>query len=370
MNVSLNSWTLIFLFAAAQGAFLSVLLLMLKKGVRLANNILSLVILLFSVSLVYYVAYWTGYEAKLHPIITITLSFVWLFGPLLLFYFKALNRSRPTAKWLWHLLPFGLVCLLKLAAIFNVNDIASNPAWWNSQAIGQTLTVLQLVHLFSYALIMYRYQKKHIYPKNIDKVQHKWLVIIVLFYVGFCVSFSSYYLLVWTGVLKIEYDYAISLVMSLFIYTVGYFGFKKPEMLANIDPSIKYEKSSLSKSASKALLEKVVLYMDKHQPYINSELKLTGLADQLGLSPNHLSQIINENLQQNFSDFINNYRVNHAKALLTNQDYSQEKIINIAYDSGFNNKVSFNAAFKKFEGISPSAFRKKKHPSLTNNYPL
>ena len=105
--------------------------------------------------------------------------------------------------------------------------------------------------------------------------------------------------------------------------------------------------------------------MDQRRPYIDSGLKLTDLAGQLDLSPNHLSQIINENLQQNFSDFINNYRIRHAKRLLSDQEYSQEKIINIAYDSGFNNKVSFNTAFKKFEGISPSDFRKKKqgiHP--------
>lgn len=98
MNVSVNSWTLIFLFAAAQGVLLSILLLILKKGIKLANNILSLIILLFSLSLVYYVAFWTGYDKSLHPIITLTLSFVWLFGPLLLFYFMALNGSKPEVR--------------------------------------------------------------------------------------------------------------------------------------------------------------------------------------------------------------------------------------------------------------------------------
>lgn len=360
MNVSINSWTLIFLFAAAQGVFLSILLVLLKKGIKLANNILSLIILLFSLSLVYYVAYWTGYAIKLHPIVTLTLSFVWLFGPLLLFYFKALNQSKPELKWLWHLLPFGIMALVKLMAIFEINVFTTYPAFLTNPALRDTLIVLQLAHLFSYAVVINRYQRKHILPKNIDIVRYSWLTKIVLFYIGFCMSYTSYYLLVWADVLKIEYDYAISLVMSFFIYMVGYFGFKNPEMLEGADPAVKYEKSSLGKNASKALLEKVLLYMDRHQPYINSELKLTGLADQLDLSPHHLSQIINENLQQNFSDFINNYRITHAKRLLSNHDYNHEKIINIAYDSGFNNKVSFNAAFKKFEGISPSDFRKRK----------
>ena len=362
MNVTVNSWTFIFLFAAAQGIFLSILIVTLNKGVRLANKVLSSIILLFSLSLVYYVAFWTGYDKHLHPIIAIPLSFVWLFGPLLLLYFRALNGSRLKRGWLWHFLPFALAFLNQLAGIFNIGAFLSVPSIWGTGAILRNILImLQLIHLFSYAFVINKYQQRHIFPKNINNIQHQWLRKIRLFYIGFCLSYTSYYLLVWSGMLKVEYDYVISLIMSTFIYMVGYFGFKKPEILEGIDAGVKYEKSSLSKSASGAMLNKLLSHMDHHQPYTNSELKLTELANQLAMSPHHLSQIINENLHQNFSDFINNYRIRHAKALLGQQSNSNEKIINIAYDCGFNNKVSFNTAFKKFEGISPSVFRKKKY---------
>jgi YesN/AraC family two-component response regulator len=56
-----------------------------------------------------------------------------------------------------------------------------------------------------------------------------------------------------------------------------------------------------------------------------------------------------------FTDFINSYRVEAAKCALLSQE--NRKIIHVAYDTGFNNKVSFNNAFKKFTGLSPSQFR-------------
>ena len=193
-----NSWTFIFLFAAAQGFFLSFLILTLKKGVKLANQLLSSVVLLFSLSLVYYVAFWTEYEKHLHPIVSLPLSFVWLFGPLLLFYFKALNSSKPNQNRLWHFLPFGLALLNQLAGIFNFQAFITFQLFWVSKAVFHHLLIIfQLVHLFAYAVAINTYQQKHIVPKNISETQHQWLRKIRLFYVGFCLSYTSYYLLVW-----------------------------------------------------------------------------------------------------------------------------------------------------------------------------
>jgi len=166
-------------------------------------------------------------------------------------------------------------------------------------------------------------------------------------------------MLVWTGWLRIEYDYFISMMMAFFIYLVGYTGYLKPEIISSLPGLEKYSSSSLSKKTSKLLTEKVLQFMKEQKPFVNSELKLHDLATQLSLKPHQLSQIINENLHQNFSDFINQYRVNLAKSMLTQHDNGRIKLIEIAYDCGFNNKVSFNNAFKKMEGISPSAYLKK-----------
>ena len=97
--------------------------------------------------------------------------------------------------------------------------------------------------------------------------------------------------------------------------------------------------------------------MEDHRPYVDADLKLNQLAAALGIKPHLLSQLLNDELKQNFPEFVNIYRIKHAKQLMSGEDHSK-KLITIAYDSGFNNKVSFNNAFKKIEGTSPSAYRK------------
>jgi len=88
-------------------------------------------------------------------------------------------------------------------------------------------------------------------------------------------------------------------------------------------------------------------------------LSLTKPDFQVDIGPRHLSQVINENLNRNFFDFVNRYRVEEAKKLLINLDKSRNSILDVAFDSGFNSKSSFNMIFKKYTAMTPSQFRKK-----------
>ena len=94
--------------------------------------------------------------------------------------------------------------------------------------------------------------------------------------------------------------------------------------------------------------------MATQKPYLEPALKLQDIANNLELQPHHISQAINEVEEKNFSDFINEYRVSTAIGLLTSTDH---KMIHIAFDSGFSNKASFNNAFKKATGMSPSQYK-------------
>lgn len=90
--------------------------------------------------------------------------------------------------------------------------------------------------------------------------------------------------------------------------------------------------------------------------YQNPELTLTDLAKHLGTNPSFLSKVINQYFQNNFNDFINNYRVEEVKQKLMLGAASQVTIMSIAYDAGFNSKATFNRAFKKATGKSPKDF--------------
>jgi AraC-like DNA-binding protein len=85
---------------------------------------------------------------------------------------------------------------------------------------------------------------------------------------------------------------------------------------------------------------------------------LPQLAEQLGLSPNYLSQVINERLEQNFFDFINWYRIEEAKHRLASPVGERDNIITLALDAGFNSKSAFYTAFKKHTAMTPSQYKK------------
>ena len=78
----------------------------------------------------------------------------------------------------------------------------------------------------------------------------------------------------------------------------------------------------------------------------------------LSVPQHHLSQILNEKLNQNFFDFVNNYRIQEAKKLLVSPDGGLLTILAIAEEVGFNSKSAFNNAFKKVTNTTPSEFRK------------
>ena len=102
--------------------------------------------------------------------------------------------------------------------------------------------------------------------------------------------------------------------------------------------------------------------MSQEALYKNPLLTLPKLAKHLSVSPNLLSQSVNEKAGMNVPDFINSYRIKEAQSLLSNPGTMNQKIASIAFDTGFNALSAFNAAFKKFTGTTPSEYRKKQNP--------
>lgn len=103
-------------------------------------------------------------------------------------------------------------------------------------------------------------------------------------------------------------------------------------------------------------IQRVIAHMRDKKPYLDPSLNLPGLADQLALVPRELSELINAEVGVHFFDFVNEFRISEAKEkLISDQKLS---VLDIMLDVGFNSKSSFNTAFKKQTGLTPSAFRK------------
>lgn len=102
--------------------------------------------------------------------------------------------------------------------------------------------------------------------------------------------------------------------------------------------------------------ERLGALMSERRPYLDPELSVSRLARQSGMSVKDLSAQINQRQGVHFFDFVNRYRVEHAKALLVETDHN---VTEIFLRSGFNTKSSFNAAFRKHCGTTPSAYRRE-----------
>lgn len=120
----------------------------------------------------------------------------------------------------------------------------------------------------------------------------------------------------------------------------------------------KYKNSALTAEMSDRILNRLKQVMESEKPYLNSNLTLPELSKTVSTPPNYLSQVINEQLQMNFFDFINSYRIETAKQLMVNPLPHTLTILDVAMESAFNSKSAFYSAFRKQMGITPSQYKK------------
>ena len=105
------------------------------------------------------------------------------------------------------------------------------------------------------------------------------------------------------------------------------------------------------------MLNRVRQYMEDKEPYLNPSLSIHDLARQTNSPTRELSILINHHLNKHFFDFVNEYRIEKAKQMLTDPDKKEFTVLEILYDVGFNSKSSFNTAFKKYTGFTPTQYR-------------
>ncbi|MDO6489856.1 AraC family transcriptional regulator [Cellulophaga sp. 3_MG-2023] len=166
--------------------------------------------------------------------------------------------------------------------------------------------------------------------------------------------------LVFNFQLGISDYYPIYILLSIVTIWISAEAFLRPEII--FLEFNKQEKGNLEKEAQpEEIIEKALWLKEQMKTnlfYLNSELTLKSLADNLNIHPNVLSKIINNGLGKNFSDFVNEYRVNAFIDKLNSGNYDNITLLGISFECGFNSKTTFNRVFKNIKGITPLDYKK------------
>ncbi|MFH0974209.1 MAG: AraC family transcriptional regulator [Spirochaetota bacterium] len=160
------------------------------------------------------------------------------------------------------------------------------------------------------------------------------------------------------------------IALTFFIFAFSFFAVKQPVIFRNMDKAEsngyinkeklkKYEKSGLKTAEAENYLDTIEQFMGAEKPYLECDLTILDVSRRLDIPRHHLTQVINERLRKNFFMYINEYRVNEARQMMTDENYKDYTILRIAYESGFNSKSGFNTVFKKLTGYTPTEYRKK-----------
>ncbi|SIQ52784.1 helix-turn-helix domain-containing protein [Chryseobacterium sp. RU33C] len=160
------------------------------------------------------------------------------------------------------------------------------------------------------------------------------------------------------------------LLLSLFI--ICWYLFKAlnhPELFRNVDSKLKLvselvseekgnEESAVSDIEYNEKLLRLKNYMTEKKSFLNSSLTIQDVSGEIEIPVRELSLLINHQLGQHFYDFVNTYRIENAMNMLKDETKSKVTILEILYEVGFNSKSSFNTAFKKHTGTTPTLYRK------------
>jgi len=198
----------------------------------------------------------------------------------------------------------------------------------------------------------------------LKEIKH-WFLLAFSVYVFYVISFTVFHLLARYRLIGGCADYAIAISIAVFIYLFSWFGFVRPRVFDGyslqeaLRPATveKYKSSALTASLESELVKRLQELMASEKLYKDEGLRLDVIAERLGVSRNSVSQVINST-GMNFFEYVNHWRIEEAKKLLSATAKKDLNIIEVAYEVGFNNKVSFNKHFKKSTGLTPTEFRK------------
>jgi AraC-like DNA-binding protein len=397
-NASFDFIEVLMLFGAAQGILLTVGLVGRRSRDQAANTLLATVIMIVSYQLFVFALMSSGNIIPHLLALTETgfpISF--LIGPLYYLYVRSLLEGRLRLR-LYDVLHIGpcLYMIYRMSPfLFSPNSVKTGHIWsvYLANTPGQLspqvlfnvwfhLIQMAVYFLLAYWSIFRRERDVRQSSSNAGTIVYladlrKLTIGYGVYVLGFGATATTLSILKTYG---IGVDAIWYLVNSGFIYVIGYqaLRWKFPlaeasvghvsELSPETDPvdaapssafpagDEKYRRSGLSPEQAGHYFARLRELMETRQVYTDTDLRLSNLAEQLSVTPNQLSQIINQQASKSFYDFVNEYRINHAIHLL--KEYPHKTVLDIALAVGFSNKATFNRVFKQHTHTTPTGFKR------------
>jgi AraC-like DNA-binding protein len=390
---------LIFLFAASemvQGIFLAALLYFHPKTDKSVNGFLSLYIICVCILLLIpAVQQLFSSEAILY-----LMPFPLLIGPFLYLYVRSFKETITWRKAWPHFVLFFIFLILDYFFLPSwVNKYPSqkdseqallNPAS-NIRIIIRTIRNVQMiVYYFLAQRTLTSYQKSitHLFS-DISKIDLAWARWLINGYLFLIISLLALFYFVVQYPDQFELVIVINTtVITPYIYLITFKGLTQPTLwqtaangqrdklekeireAAEIEASKKDKKKNefmkQQENRSEQIVSRITEKMQNEKLYQETELTLQNLADSIGFPSYQVSQAINERMNKNFYDLVNGCRVEEAKRLLLDPKNKNFTILSIGFEAGFNSKTTFNTIFKKFTGLTPTAFKDKQQQAFVS----
>lgn len=375
----------LFFLGAFQGFLLSVFLFSIKSN-KISNVFLGVLTFFWGLILIAFPLQDYGIFVNYPHLLRIIPNLLLLISPLLFLYIKYLisDIKRISTTDLLHALPFVLYTLLlipfyKLSGPEKLDLIAHpNHYFITLETIAAEVIAIQgLIYSFLAFSRLLRYERMiENYQSTVYRASLKILKIGTVFvFFAWILGTVAIHLQFFGIELEINLFMYVYLILVLVIYFISFMSLRTPEIFKLQEESFTNEDSpdmaisiehkdknislemieELDKSTT-LLLERLKNHMEENKPYLNPDLSLQDLADQMSLSRNQISALINQQHHMNFFEFVNLYRVMEVKFLMELPENKNLKLMSLAYDAGFNSKSSFNRVFKQQTQLTPSEY--------------
>ncbi|MBK9415442.1 MAG: AraC family transcriptional regulator [Bacteroidetes bacterium] len=388
--------------AAFQGVFLSYVLVNTRWQLK-EYRVLALLVFILSISILGPVLGTSGYYKVFPHLTRIGDPLVFLIGPLIFIYITILTTGKLPAKLWLHFLPFLIYTFSNLPFyLLDANEkiefleqvfLSNKP-----QPLVIFIQVVRMIHLMSYVIIcivkinkydqLIRSAFSNIDRINLDKCRYILKLFIFVSVFGILIQLTGFFY----PMNFVIINSLIGFVISLIIYSLAYATWKHAspvdieKLLIAANDITKESNGLVSESAQESvsttdtvnrveeaksrlvyklsemqfgnLSDQIDKIFSSGKVYLQNDYSLAQLGKDLGIPAYQASELINRKYGATFYDVINQQRIDEVKRRLSDPKFEHLSILGIAMDCGFNSKSSFNSAFRKFTGKTPSEYKK------------